>query len=189
MEPDLSPAELEAAAASALSASDILTDVIISRLIRQVDASGTTFRANVSGWVDGLAAARSSFRASLGRLCAYRSQWLDKELEELDGVEKLLAAAARLCDSEGLNCVIVDASVSPLLVLTTACDTLPRHSCVLSMIADGRQVVASLLHSRARAMPTGDLNCCTFRSLWPRWCFSVYFHVISFTFIIFCARH
>lgn len=129
LEPDL-PVML-----SRLSSIDCAADYI-DNLIKRLALCVSLGVGELGGDLDLLLAAVASacvtFKSAARRLCSHRLQWLEKECEELDGVEKALLACARLCECSGVDWDELAASVAPSLHLVE-CDIFPRQSCVMDV--------------------------------------------------------
>lgn len=84
-------------AASQAVVSALVVDTIASRAILRTDGAVLDFVNVVGSVVAALGRAQSLFKAEAMRLMRVRSQWMDKQAEEVDANEKSLVACARLC--------------------------------------------------------------------------------------------
>lgn len=129
---DISPPDAVGPLATAFSAA-YRCDAASLRIIHRTDRAGTECAAAFASMATALLDARARFAADCRVTLRARCSRLDKQHEEVDAVEKILEAGARLCcvnasDPEALsNAGVAVAALVPLC----GCSTIPVRSSLI----------------------------------------------------------
>lgn len=137
-------------AASDLSRAADLIDYTVGRLSRRTSHASSCTDLSISSFLTSLQASAALFKATAMKILRWRNQWLDKEVDELDAVEKALCGGVRMCGAEELGLESILSSLELLVVLYASCDTHVRHSCVVDMVFRGAADVMSNAQSRVQ---------------------------------------
>lgn len=131
-------------ASAAMSSSTILSENTISKLLSRMDTVCVALSFAVGAVASDLRGAAVNFKFLAQRRCRHRAQWLQKQSDEVDAVEKLFLACARLCTASTSDLGVLYSTFLEVSPLLSAC-VLPAFTSYSSMdvaiVADFRAVL------------------------------------------------
>lgn len=140
-----------AAQASSLTSSADALEALSALVLANCQRGVTDITTGVREAATLLSQAREEFATTVTRARRHHSAWFDKHCDELDAVDKILSAAARL--SLANNSELEDTFTSlSILAHLSGCDTFPRYSIMLHISSDVMAgPVGALLDSRVQS--------------------------------------
>lgn len=144
-EPGPPPPPEKETTATELESAALLIESLCGVIGSRVTNAGTELSAAIESLLLALARSHREGTSALRRLQNHRCDWLEKQVEELDAVEKLLHASTRLCDADdSLDVSLLMQSLTEVIPIVN-CDVFPRQCLLFAASEDALVTVPSYL--------------------------------------------